>query len=152
MPAGPGRTPKVSDRVIEQALIANGGVLAAVSDWIKTNHGRTLKYRALQYRVSGSKRLREVQGETVDKILDLCDTKLIEMIKAGNLGAIIWYQRNKGRHRGWGLSALHNAVNQEEAREILLDAIRKTERIFPDAPEGSDGQTRELWVVPSPPA
>jgi hypothetical protein len=55
--------------------------------------------------------------EIVEGLNDLADTKLIEQIKAGNLGAIIWWQRHHARDRGYGVYEGRGARSDASAAE-----------------------------------
>ena len=87
--------PSIPLETVERALRHSGGVMAAAAQQLGVTR------QAVHYRVRRSKRLQQVVEDTREHTLDLCDAKLFELIREGNLGAIIWYQKTQGKHRGY---------------------------------------------------
>ena len=47
------------------------------------------------------KSLQDLEAEIVERHLDMAESKLLKAIQEGNLGAIIFYLKTKGKHRGY---------------------------------------------------
>lgn len=57
--------------------------------------------QTLWSRVQENKTLKAVCAEAVEETLDLAESKLVDQIKKGNLGAICFYLKTRGRKRGY---------------------------------------------------
>ncbi len=91
----PKQRQKVTVEQVEQALIANGG-------WItKTAQALGVSTQAVSKRVKGSERLQKVVEDVKAKYLDLAESKLIQKINDGDLGAICFYLKCQGKERGY---------------------------------------------------
>ena len=57
--------------------------------------------QTLWSRIQENKTLKAVCEEAVEITLDLAESKLVDQIKKGNLGAICFYLKTRGRKRGY---------------------------------------------------
>ena len=140
-----GRPPKFRVQDVAAALRASGGVYTAAAQLLgqAVTHATGIETECVRETIANyvarHKKLQEVMEEIAEINLDVCESHLLGLIRQNNLGAIIWYQRNMGRHRGWGQNAILGngppALNEDRARDLLLEAIRSTEELFPDAPD-----------------
>src|SRR5580693_3731296 len=87
--------PKFTHDQIEAALRASAGILSAAA----LKLGCTT--RTIRNYLDRSEQLREVEAEIVDQNLDLAETKLLTAIRDGNLTAVIFYLKTKGKARGY---------------------------------------------------
>lgn len=86
---------KVTDQQIGEAIVDSGGIVVRIAE--RLNVSRTTIY----LRLKASEELAELLGEEREATLDLAESKLIELIKAGDGPAIRFYLRTMGRHRGY---------------------------------------------------
>ena len=90
----PRRSP-LTTKQIADALRATGGFVTQAS--VKLG----VTYQAVYKRLKTSPELAALKEEIDESTLDLAETKLIELIKEKNLGAICFYLKCKGRSRGY---------------------------------------------------
>ena len=88
-------TKKVTIEQLEQALKAHGG-------W-QTQAAKALgiSFQAVSKRVNQSERLQQVVAEVKAQYLDLAESRLMQKIKDGDLGAICFYLKCQGKERGY---------------------------------------------------
>lgn len=77
--------------------------------------------------------VREAIDEAKESVLDFAEGKLYEQIKAGNIAAIIFFLKTKGKGRGFierseitgaeGTPLLNVNVNSDETRQDITEAI-----------------------------
>jgi hypothetical protein len=88
-------SPKYTVEQIEAGLRAAAGIISAAA--VKLNcTPRTIRNYLDKY-----PELREVEAEILDQNLDLAETKLLTAIRDGNLTAVIFYLKTKGKPRGY---------------------------------------------------
>jgi hypothetical protein len=82
---------------IEAALRKCNGLITPTSTMLNVTR------QAIYLRVKRSARLRAVIKEVTEKVLDKCESQLFKNINDGdgNMTAIIFYLKTKGRHRGY---------------------------------------------------
>lgn len=80
---------------VAQALLKHSGILSRAAEELECSRP------TLQGYLERHPDLRKIADEAVELTIDLAETKLIEKIKRGNLGAIIFYLKTKGKHRGY---------------------------------------------------
>jgi len=82
---------------IEAALRKCNGLITPTSTMLNVTR------QAIYLRVKRSARLRAVIEEVTEKVLDKCESQLFKNINDGdgNMTAIIFYLKTKGRHRGY---------------------------------------------------
>jgi hypothetical protein len=88
-------TRKFTNDQIEAALRAAAGIVSGAA----VKLGCTP--RTIRNYLDRSEQLREVEAEIVDQNLDLAETKLLTAIRDGNLTAVIFYLKTKGKARGY---------------------------------------------------
>jgi len=80
---------------IEKALRAKGGFVSQVAKDL----GVTAS--AIYYRIENSTQLQKVKKEIDESYLDLAESKLVKQMNDGNLGALCFYLKCKGKGRGY---------------------------------------------------
>ena len=86
---------KFTTEQVEAALQASAGIRSAAAMKLGCSA------RTIRNYLDRSPQLREVEAEIVDQNLDLAETKLLTAIRDGNLTAVIFYLKTKGKARGY---------------------------------------------------
>lgn len=97
-------TPKkrrVSDIEIKEALLATGGVQTAAAVWFKAKKNVIIDRSTICKRIKKSKMLQEAAEEATERMLDIAETGLFQLVKNGDKGAIIFILKCKGKQRGY---------------------------------------------------
>lgn len=112
---------RVSCEEIKSALLANVGVIALAAAWLgklKTEQKKAecellgipfdenkdtfrISRQAISKRIERNAELKEVVVDLEETKLDLAEKYLYDLMKGGNLGAICFYLKCKGKRRGW---------------------------------------------------
>ena len=90
-----GRSRKITDRQIEAALRLSGGIVSYAAKILHCSR------QTIYNRFSTSVKLRKYYEDLNEDNLDFVEMKLFELIKDGNVRAIIFFLRNKGADRGY---------------------------------------------------
>jgi hypothetical protein len=90
-----GRKKKVSDEEIINALKASGGFKSVAARML----GVTAP--AISWRAKRSKLIAEQLRTIESEYLDIAELELLSLIRQGSLGAICFYLKCKGKHRGY---------------------------------------------------
>lgn len=85
----------LSIKQIEIALKAKAGFISYAAEALGVTHS------AISQRVKRSAHLQKVVYDIQESCLDLAETKLLGKIKSGDLGAICFYLKCKGKKRGY---------------------------------------------------
>ena len=101
-------TPKRSKKQILEAIPGSGGIRAEVMRRLGIKAYSTLRAYLAKYPEA-----KEALENEEEKALDDAESKLIEAVNAGNLGAIMYFLNNKGRKRGYGKWG-ENAARQKD--------------------------------------
>ena len=80
---------------IRDAIIKCGGMQAHAAKMLGVNRS------TLANRVRKSSVLREAIEESRERMLDIAESKLIEKVNAGDLGAICFFLKCQGKQRGY---------------------------------------------------
>jgi len=86
---------KLTIKQIEDALRATGGFVSQTAK--KLNCSQETIYK----RVAASEHLKQVRHEIEESYLDLAESKLIKKMNEADLGALCFYLKCKGKHRGY---------------------------------------------------
>jgi hypothetical protein len=86
---------KVTEQQIREALEMSGGFLSEAAKMLN------ISSPGLSKRIKHNTSLQESRESIKERYLDLAESKLIGLVKDGNLGAICFYLKCQGRHRGW---------------------------------------------------
>jgi len=86
---------RVTDKQIIKALESTGGFLTQAAKKLGVS------YQAIQNRFKRNPKLKAKQEEMRDRQLDFTESKLLKLIGNENLGAICFYLKCQGKHRGW---------------------------------------------------
>jgi len=89
------RKKKITNEQLIDALHKNGGIYTYAAEQL----GITMQ--AIQYRIKTDEKIAEACQDACEQTLDLSEHELIKLIKAGNLRAIIFYLKMKGKKRGY---------------------------------------------------
>ena len=85
----------IADQTIIEALKANGGFISNTAEALDISRSTVYK------RIRKSKQVKEAYENIKLEYLDLAESQIVELIKAGNLAAIIFYLKCKGKDRGY---------------------------------------------------
>ena len=89
------RQPLFTEDQVAEALISTGGIRTNAALLLKCSPSTIKRY------IDRSEALARIESEVVEHILDLAESKLVEAINDGNLTAIMFYLKTKGKHRGY---------------------------------------------------
>ena len=89
------RQQRFTDDQVAEALRSAAGVRSAAASLLKCSPSTVKRY------VDRSETLARIEGEIVEQIIDLAESRLVDAINDGNLTAIMFYLRTKGKHRGY---------------------------------------------------
>ena len=89
------RQQRFSDDQVAEALRSAAGVRSAAASLLKCSPSTVKRY------VDRSETLARIESEIVEQIIDLAESRLVDAINDGNLTAIMFYLRTKGKHRGY---------------------------------------------------
>jgi len=92
--------PKLKLQHVEDALRQAGGIISTAAKILETAYGSCTPRTVRNY-VKRHPRLAEVIEETVELNLDTAESQLMSLIANGNLGAVIFYLKTKGKARGY---------------------------------------------------
>ena len=127
-PTGRRRRFKVAD--IDAALRASAGIFSAAATILAQKYG-TCSPNTVRNYVMRYPSLQEVENEIREQTLDLAETKLVQAIGDGNMTAIIFYLKTKGRDRGYTeRRELEGVEGGRPVRVTILDNGRD-----PDVPK-----------------
>ena len=90
----PRRTLFTDDQAAE-ALKRTGGIRTNAALLLKCSPSTIKRY------IDRSEALARIEGEVVEQIIDLAESRLVDPINNGNLTAIMFYIKTKGKHRGY---------------------------------------------------
>jgi len=85
----------VSKKQLEDVLRSVGGIQAAAARKLGISR------QAINKRVRGDAKLSAICDEVVEVNVDLAESKLLTAIKDGNMTAVIFYLKTKGKARGY---------------------------------------------------
>ena len=89
------RQPRFTDDQVAEALRSTGGIRSDAAALLKCSPSTIKRY------IDRSEALATIASEVVEHVIDLAELKLVEAINAGNLTAIMFYLKTKGKHRGY---------------------------------------------------
>ncbi|MFH2041684.1 MAG: helix-turn-helix domain-containing protein [Acidobacteriota bacterium] len=99
---------------IEQALRKSGGLCSGAAQLLG------LTRQAVSERVRKSKRLQAALVDIEETTLDLGESKLISAINKGNMTAIIFYLKTKGKKRGY---VERNEVTGKDGQDLAAPVV-----------------------------
>jgi uncharacterized Fe-S cluster-containing MiaB family protein len=102
---------------IAEALRNHNGIVSTAAKALKVSR------QAIDRRISNSATLKAVVIEARSDVVDLAETKLIELIQAGDVRAILFTLRTLGRDRGWAETVDVNVLIEREREKVRDDAI-----------------------------
>jgi hypothetical protein len=125
------RRRKVTIEQIEQALIANGGWYTKAANALGVSH------QAISKRVAKSERLQKAVEEVKAKYLDLAESKLLQKINEGDLGAICFYLKCQGKDRGY-IERMQNEVTGKGGGPLKTESKVVVEFVDPEDENSDD--------------
>jgi len=115
------RAPDLTDELVEKALYANYGIMAAA--------GRDLGVTraAIQLRVKNSARLQAVVEECIETRLDLAEQNLTQLTLDKDLGSICFTLKTLGKRRGYGYEKEDHQIDFHKLKAFVeyFDARKK---------------------------
>lgn len=132
--------PRYSKRAIKKAIEGSNGLITVVADRLGCQ--RSTIYR----RLAKDDELRRILDDETETVLDITENKLFEQIMSGNITAIIFMLKTRGRERGYGdrlnLLIEHGMEREMETVFDKLQQLLPTELYTQVIYElGSDSQT-----------
>lgn len=95
MPKDKTRKPRHTDAQVIAALQAAGGIMAVAARKLGMSRSN------LHARIHGSESLMEAWTETMESNLDLAESKLLGAINSGELAAVFFFLKCRGKKRGY---------------------------------------------------
>lgn len=92
---------KVSEAELADALRKSGGVMAEAARLIEQATGQPYTRQAVFDRVKASHSLREAVQAGRDDLVDIAETELLKMVKAGDPKAVFFVLETRGKNRGF---------------------------------------------------
>lgn len=92
---------RATDSDIEEALRACKAIITASCLWLAKNKGIQMRHQSMSARIAKSERLQTVREEVEFSTLDFAESKLLQLLDAGDKTAIIFYLKCKGKSRGY---------------------------------------------------
>ena len=122
---------RIPDEAIIKALQVTGGNMAQAAKLLEINRS------TIYERKKEVPKIEELIEELKEINIDYADYKLKQHIKDGNLGAIIFYLKTMGKHRGY-TSQLEIVGSKEKPVNINFNMIDATEQDEEDDDLGYD--------------
>ena len=109
----------LKDKHIEEALIKSGGFVSQTAKMLGVTS------QAIYLRLKKSPELQAVKEAIEEAYLDLAESKLISQVNEGNLGAICFYLKCKGKQRGYVERQEHTGADGKpiEISEIKVSFV-----------------------------
>lgn len=85
-----------TDDQVEAALRAAGGIVKYAAEMLGYANESGLRHR-----VAKNERFQKLQAEIQEANIDIAETQLMTQLKAGNMTAVIFYLKTKGKRRGY---------------------------------------------------
>ena len=92
---------KVSDKQIIEALKATHGFQSQACKLLERQLNISFTTSAMSKRISASEEIRSALSEMLTADLDYAENKMWELIKNGNVAALLFYLKTKGKERGY---------------------------------------------------
>lgn len=113
---------KVTDEQMIQAIKLNAGIVMGIMKTIKDTYGVEITRDAIYKRKESNPRVRQAFIEAEETTLDVAENRLIKSITAGQLKAIMFYLRTKGKNRGY---STRQEITGEDGKPIQTDPLSK---------------------------
>ena len=109
---GAGIMAKFTNEQLIEALKASAGFYSVAAEMLGCH--RT----AINHRVSKNEELKQIVEEINERNLDIAESKLLKEINSGNMTAIIFYLKCKGKKRGY-IEKSEIDINSKEGAPAL---------------------------------
>ena len=105
----------LSIKQIEEALKLTGGFVTKAAERLGVTS------QAISMRIKRSPQLQAIKDEIEKSWLDKAESKLMDQIESGNLGAICFYLKCKGKSRGYIEKEIEKPVidNSEFLKKVM---------------------------------
>ena len=130
---------KVTDEMLKHAIMKNAGIVKGIIDSLKKDYGIEVTRNCIYKRKSTSKEIADCFTEAEEQVIDIAENRLVTAINEGDLKAIIFYLKTKGKKRGYSerqeLTGAEGAPIQMESpvkslsKEELMKIVGLTETI-----------------------
>jgi DNA-binding Xre family transcriptional regulator len=107
----------------EEAIRKSGGFLTHAAKMLGVS------VQAVHQRIKSSERLQKVYTETKEQYLDLAESKLIQKIKADDLGAICFFLKCQGKDRGY-IERWQGEISGRDGGPIKVDPPTRIEVVL----------------------
>ena len=87
--------PRFTVRRVADALRHTAGIKTAAAELLGCDRSTITRY------INRHPKLQVLEAEIADRTVDLAEDKLLQAIEQGNMTAIIFYLKTKGKHRGY---------------------------------------------------
>jgi hypothetical protein len=104
---------------IAQALQKSGGVYTGAAEVLSEASGKKCTYSTIKHYMKCFPQLEVVADLAVNTTLDLAESKLITQIEKGNLTAVIFYLKCKGKSRGY----IDRVITEVKAGAVALEDV-----------------------------
>jgi predicted transcriptional regulator len=108
------RKPRFTVEQIEHALRESAGLQYVAANLLRCAPSTVTSY------VQSSKRLQRVIEECQQGVLDLAEGKIVEKIRDGDLTAIIFYLKTKGKNRGYTERQEHSGPDGKDLPHVIV--------------------------------
>ena len=130
------KTERFSLNVIEQALRATGGIFAHAARWIEQTTNKPCNRMTVRKYCDRHPRLQKVLQEVRENMIDVAESKLLNLIEKDDRAAIIFYLKTQGRVRGYVERVEQTGTNggpiKTETTVTLKDAIKSMDDLSAD--------------------
>ena len=92
---------KVTDEQLIDAIKKNAGIVAGILTTLKTEYGIEISREAIYKQKERNPRVAAAFAEAEESVLDVAESKLLKSIQKGELKAVMFYLRLKGKKRGY---------------------------------------------------
>lgn len=92
---------KFTPEQVEMALRATAGVYTLAAAWLESKTGRSCSTNTVSNYIKRYPKLAAAEEAILHQNLDLAETELLKAIRGGNMTAIIFYLKTKGKQRGY---------------------------------------------------
>lgn len=128
---------RVTDAELIEAFEESGGIIAAAIVYIREHFNKEIHRETVTDRIRKSDEVRAARDNGLEACKDLAESRLFEAIEAGNMTAIIFFLKTRGKERGYTerqeiqaaaevrMINPYDGMSREELRELLKKELPK---------------------------